>query len=61
MLRDKLRALGQPGLAGMRSRKSGAWREQEVEGAKEGFASSQGWINSALLMARHRGSGDSQV
>lgn len=44
---DKLRALGQPGLPGMSSRKSGAWKEHDVEGAKEGFASSQGWMNSA--------------
>lgn len=59
VLHKKLHALGQPGLAGMRLSKSGAWKEQELKGAKEGFASSQGWINSALLVARH-GSGDSQ-
>lgn len=59
VLHDKLHALP-AGLAGIRSRKSGAWKEQEVKGAKEGFASSQGWINSALLSARHRSSGDSQ-
>lgn len=59
MLHKKLCALGELGMAGMRLSKSGAWKEQELKGAKEGSANSQRWINSALLMARH-GSGDSQ-